>query len=780
MSGDRASITAFVREEFAPAPGRWRHAVFAGLGSTLALAVAMALQVDSFFAPLIAFTALQPHTLCNWGRMLRGIWICTITVVLTVMFGSVLLQVPWLLLPCFFLAVSGVLYVIPVSSLFLEALAVLPPMTRTLYVGVFHPDKMGDIALSMWSAYAIGIVIATVIGRLLSPEHPRDDLAAALAGSFRRTRERLRVAGERFRDLTQPASLPEQPPPSALSSRLLLLDRARQEGLSHDDERLLMALMTAAERSEATVEMAHAAARQAGEPTYRRLIDAALAPLLAGLDAALTDFERTALHVDRRAAAPAPQDSWPDLVGPLHGLEQRQLEVRRAGALGELDFAEAANVNAFVDALRGLALVLRISPTELEHIVAGDAGQRRAEPEPRSVLRLDPYAARFALKCGLATTIALQIPVAANVDALFSLIVAPFLVAQTSYGATIEKAPLRLLGVVIGGVLALLTMMTLMVNTNDLALWLIVFFFVVCACGYTVLGGPRVSYVAMQVAVTYLFVTVAAEPVTDVGLALWRAFGNFVGGVIIVAVFGLVAPDYAGRQLISRLRDLLRDVLALLPPRDAPPPPLSRAVSLQRQIGFGVADILRLVAEARLEGARAGIVPQDAIEAAGLAQRIAYRAVAICRARTAADLPPLPDALGTALVELTAALRAHLDILRRILAARHTMARPASRDYHRACLAAAEVAACPRPALGQPLQAVIERVDRARTVELAEWPAAATGALFAEVDHLRRIVELLPALDAQLVRMCLPRQEGFEGSRVQGFRTNVGLEPSNP
>jgi hypothetical protein len=51
------------------------------------------------------------------------------------MFGSVLVQVPWLLLPVFFIAVSAVLYVIPVSSLFLEALAVLPPMTRTLYVG---------------------------------------------------------------------------------------------------------------------------------------------------------------------------------------------------------------------------------------------------------------------------------------------------------------------------------------------------------------------------------------------------------------------------------------------------------------------------------------------------------------------------------------------------------------------------------------------------------------------------------------------------------------------
>lgn len=759
-------IGDFFRAEFAPTPGRWRHAVYAGGGATAALTIALALQVDTFFAPLIAFTALQPHTLCSWARMLRGIWICTVAVTLTVMFGSVLIQVPWLLLPVFFIAVSAVLYVIPVSSLFLEALAVLPPMTRTLYVGVFHPEMMGEIALSMWSAYVIGICTATLIGRLLSPEHPRDELAAALAASFRRTRQRLAMAAQRFRDLSAAAQPPELPLPSALASRLQLLDRARQQNLRHEDERLLMALMTAAERSEGTVEMAHAAARQAAAPTYRRGIDAELAPLLAGLDASLAAFEQLALRIDRRDDAPPPPTDapLPDLIAPLAALEQRQLALRQAGGLSAVSVAEGANVNAFVDALRGLALILRISPSELEHLTIGGDLQQDADPAPRSVLRLDPYAARFALKCGLATTIALQLPVAANIDALFSLIVAPFLVAQTSYGATIEKAPLRLLGVVIGGVLALATMMTLMVNTNDLAAWLATFFLVVSGCGYAVLGGPRVSYVAMQVAVTYLFVTVAAAPATDVSLALYRAFGNFLGGVIIVAVFGLVLPDYAGRQLVARLGDLLGDVLALLPQRDRPGLPLARAIGVQRDIGFGVADILRLVAEARLEGRRAGIVPQEAVEAAGLAQRIAYRSVAICRARSAPNLPPTPAPVAEALDQLTDAIRQHVEVLRRILAARHTTARPGSRRYDDACLAAAGVAECPRPALSQPLNTLLDRVDRARFIELANWPPTATGALFAELDHLRRIVELLPSLDAQLVRMCMPGQEAMHGS----------------
>lgn len=689
--------------------------------------------------------------------MLRCIWISAVTVMLTVMFGGVLLQAPWLLLPCFFFIVSATIYAIPLSSKLLEVLGILPPMTRVLYVGVFHPQQMGAIGLQMWAGYTIGVVTATVFAQLLSAEHPRDELADTLAASFARTRQRLREAGARFRDPTGSPSPPAPPFPTALAARLQLLDRARQDGISRDDERALTALMTTAERAEGAVEVADVLAHQLVGATYRPLIDAELAALLAALDSALAGAARaTETHGRQRGDSAAAAGPWPDVLGTLTALEARQLALRRAGAFAPVSVAEAAHVNAFVAQLRSLALALRISPDELQRIAAGDPGERAAERLPGTRLRFDPYAARFALKCGLATTIALLIPLAAGVDALFSLVVAPFLVAQTSYGATIEKAPLRLLGVAIGGVIALATMIALMVNTNEVALWLVGFFIIVTGSAYLALGGPRVSYTAMQVAVTYMFVTVAVAPTTDVGLALWRAFGNFLGGVVILATFRLVAPDYAGRQLIARLGDLLGDVLGLLPVAGAPPLPIARALALHRDIGFSVADILRLVAEARLEGGHAGIEPAAAVEAAGLAQRIAYRAVAICRGRSLADMPPLPPALRDALTELEAAVRAHLEILRRVLVARDTMARRGSRAHRRACAAARGVAACARPDLGSPLQALVGRLDTARFDALADWPPAATGALFGEVEHLRRIVDLLPALDAQLMHLCLP------------------------
>ena len=43
-----------------------------------------------------------------------------------------------------------------------------------------------------------------------------------------------------------------------------------------------------------------------------------------------------------------------------------------------------------------------------------------------------------------------------------------------------------------------------------------------------------------------------------------------------------------------------------------------------------------------------------------------------------------------------------------------------------------------------------------RASALADWPPAATTALFAEVDHLRRVAALLPRLEVALGRALLP------------------------
>src|SRR6267143_527358 len=55
--------------ELAPAPGRWQRAVFIGLATLTALVLSFSLQVPSFAAPVVAFFALQPTTLCTWRKL---------------------------------------------------------------------------------------------------------------------------------------------------------------------------------------------------------------------------------------------------------------------------------------------------------------------------------------------------------------------------------------------------------------------------------------------------------------------------------------------------------------------------------------------------------------------------------------------------------------------------------------------------------------------------------------------------------------------------------------
>ena len=84
------------------------------------------------------------------------------------------------------------------------------------------------------------------------------------------------------------------------------------------------------------------------------------------------------------------------------------------------------------------------------------------------------------------------------------------------------------------------------------------------------------------------------------------------------------------------------------------------------------------------------------------------------------------------------------------------MARPGSHGYRRAYAAASALAEQPRPNLSGPLSTLERTIDAARSAELAEWPPAERGALVAEIEHLRRIVELLPSFEDALKRTILP------------------------
>ncbi len=739
--------------DLAPTPGRWRRSAFMGLGTVTALVVAWSLQVPSFAAPVAAFFGLLPSNVCTWRKLPLRLALTTAGAILGITVAGVLVQLPWLLLPTFFAGVTLVAYFCPITNAPLELLALLYPIFTAFYVGVFDPPGMPTAVGEISVAYAVGIVTATVFSRLFAPDDTAATLASALAAGFACARARLdqvtaRFTAERFEPIRV-----EAPISSQFARDIQLLERVRQEGRHRDDVAFLSLAVVVVDHALTLTDTMDALARHDVGRTYRRLLAPQLTVLVAGLDAALRAFEEAARKHRPRETSVATQAGarWPDHREAIAVVESQQLALRRTGTLAHVDIAEEANMDAFVRALVSLADSLHLSPAELR-----ERATTAARPKGVALPRIDPYAARYGVRVGLGTTIAYLIGIVADTADLFNILWHPAFLAVASHGATIRRAGTRFTGTAIGCLVAIIATIAVMPNISELPALVVLLFAVTMPSAYLALGGPRFSYVGVQIVVAFVIVALAEQAHADVITALWRVYGTLLGTAALFLAFRFVAPDYAGRQLVARLTDVVREMLQLLPHPGSAQLTVGQAAAARQRILATLPDILRLANEARAEAFAGGVDTQAAIVAGGRAVRIGYRIAAICGGRSANPRLPLSEQLQAALASVETAIRASLELALRMLQARHTMARPGSHGYRRAYAAASALAEQPRPNLSGPLSALERTIDAARSTELAEWPPAARGALVAEIEHLQRIVELLPSFEDSLRRTILP------------------------
>lgn len=755
------TTAAWLRTELAAYPGRWREAFLVALAPTLAITVAATFQLEGFAASAIAYVGLQRIVVCTWRNLPRRLCFPIVTGLVMVPFGGFLLQEPWFLLPVFAVVVAATLYAFPISVWPLEGLAILYVVVLTAYAGLFDPSVIATTARDIACEVAIGMVVATVLAEILSPIRPRTRLALALAESFERNRKRFCDAIACYSAPAHALLTTEAPLFSTLSGHLQLLDLVRQEGISPDEERLFVALATAAERIESFVGTIDSLARHDVGRAYRKLLDREIGELASAIDAALLAFADEARRLDPRShewGKPVRAESdWADFEKLGRALETHQLELRRTGRLAGIDAAEATNTNACVRAVIALGDLLHTPPSELGHLARG-GGRGEAEAAPRrwpSLPAIDPFAARYALQGGLGSTFCLIVGLAADQPALSTVLWNPVLIAQSSYGATVRRAGLRMLGVMVGSLLGLATVVLVMPNTDDLMPYLVVVFLAVALCQYCAIGTPAYWYFGFQAAISYLVVTYGIAPTVDVHVALWRVWGTLLGASILFTTYRVVAPDYAGRQLVARLRDLLRLTIDFLPAPGLSARPLGEQIERRMSVGKVAADLLRLAEEARFEGQQ-GIDSAAAVDAIGIAARIAYRAGLISRSRAVAPLPPLADATAALLADVQTTARDRLAADLRMLEARHTMARPGTAAHRRACERAAAIVAERRPGLAARVRAVAHHFEETHFAELTGSPPRVTGELLSAIEHYGRIAELLPRLDDALARALLP------------------------
>jgi len=138
-------------------------------------------------------------------------------------------------------------------------------------------------------------------------------------------------------------------------------------------------------------------------------------------------------------------------------------------------------------------------------------------------------------------------------------------IALESTGATLHKGVLRMGGCIIGGALALFTIVFLMPHMVTIASLVVV---VACAsaiAGWVATGSEMISYAGLQIAFAFFYsVFQGYAPDTDLDNVRNRVVGILFGLVVTGLVFKYIWPERTIDRLQAALREALRQLARLL------------------------------------------------------------------------------------------------------------------------------------------------------------------------------------------------------------------------
>jgi hypothetical protein len=192
-------------------------------------------------------------------------------------------------------------------------------------------------------------------------------------------------------------------------------------------------------------------------------------------------------------------------------------------------------------------------------------GPRAHLPKPKSFFVSDaftnPAHVHFALKVTFATMFCYISYMAIDWFGIHTALITCTFIALESTGATLHKGVLRMGGCVIGGALALITIVFLMPHMVTIASLVVV---VACAsaiAGWVATGSEMISYAGLQIAFAFFYsVFQGYAPDTDLDNVRNRVVGILFGLIVTGLVFGYIWPE----RTIDRLRDALRAALRQL------------------------------------------------------------------------------------------------------------------------------------------------------------------------------------------------------------------------
>jgi uncharacterized membrane protein YccC len=177
-----------------------------------------------------------------------------------------------------------------------------------------------------------------------------------------------------------------------------------------------------------------------------------------------------------------------------------------------------------------------------------DTPKAAARPKPKSLLVADaftnPAHVHFALKVTFAAMFCYIVYEASDWSGIHTAFITCTFIALESTEATLFKGTLRIVGCVIGGALALFSIVFLMPHMESIASLVVL---VACAsaiAGWVATGSERISYAGLQLAFAFFYsVFQGYAPDTDLDNVRNRVIGILFGLVVTGLVFQYVWPE---------------------------------------------------------------------------------------------------------------------------------------------------------------------------------------------------------------------------------------------
>jgi len=726
-------------EELAPRPLRvvtaLRFAIIASVGTGLMAAC----HVDSPLGPYIIWLLLGAVPMMSLGNALVFLAAEGSMLALSVPIAGILAETPWLLLPAMGAFAALITRVTALWKLGALGLVLEVVSLDTVYAITFAPDDFGWSTAAVFGGSVIGLLVLTAFDSWLWPAPAEAILIESLAAADDRMRTRLMDATRYY--LGDPAARrpPNPPASSAMPAQLALLDRAIAEGISPARHAILLAAITRAARIHIEIDRLIVAVREPAPRYVRGMLGAETEAAAQAIAAALDEIAREE-RVEIRTGPDEPPSPAAASVRPALDALDARIVAARPAYIAQASIGELSSLSAVGESLNAMGRLLERPLDEPPKPGASEARRPAVRSAPA---KDDPALARYCLKVALCVVAGYVTGLISHRPELTVVLTTIVITALPTYGASLRKMILRIVGTVIGGVIVLITIIIVTPNFETLPVYMLVVFIVLFISGYAALASGRTAYAGKSIGTTFLLVFAGLSPSIDIYGPLWRLWGIALGTMIVTVVFFLLWPEYAGDSLLPRLARVLRDTLALAPGGSAAGDE-TRVRSTSNEITHLLNEMLEIADDARLEGRRSLINHDAVVEAAGTLRRIAHRLGAIAIARLTEPTPQLDAATEAARDAVLAAIRARLEGWLKFYQGSESLS-------SRAALAVA--AAHSRDEIAGPLEVFSRRLEANQFAVISGWTLAERRRILAELQSLRRLEFLIYELDGYIARV---------------------------